>query len=164
MTSPCFAVDPWSTPASRWTEEDARRILLESPWAKTVSGAGLTVRWESARPVRLALEKLKAKAPEFDYQTCYAIAVVGAEPTPPVQAKLKANGREAIAAFDVRIQDAVIVFLFPRAEELREPVVFRLPAGIRIGNNVEFETSIAGRKIKQKFCLKTMSYRGKLEL
>jgi hypothetical protein len=164
---PGFAVEPWSTPASQWTEENARQILLASPWAKSIPGSGLTVRWESARPIRLALEKLKAKALEFDYQTCYAIAVAGVaatEVTPANHATLKAHGRDAITSFAVRIQDRVMYFLFPRSEELREPVVFRLPVGIRFRNDVEFETSIDGRKIKLKFCLNTMAYRGKLEL
>jgi hypothetical protein len=56
------------------------------------------------------------------------------------------------------------VFVFPRRPDVREPVAFRLPVGLTLGNHVEFETRLGGRVLKQGFALRTMTYDGRLEL
>lgn len=162
---PAFAGDPWKRPASTWTDADAQRVLSASPWAKTVGQSKMTVRWESARPVRLALARLQKTA--LADNSCYAIAVVGLEmpaQPPTLEASLKATGRKAIAAFGVKLREDRIVFQFPRLEEVQEPIVFRLPVGPKIGDTVEFETRIGSQLVKEKFCLRSMKYEGKLAL
>ena len=164
---PGFAGDPWRGPSSGWTEQDARNILRESPWARPVGRSNVTARWETARPVRLALEILKVPRRGADCQTCYAIAVVGlpaAELGRNSEATLKATGRDAVAAYDVRVEGDTVVFLFPRDPGLSEPIVFRLPIGVKFGNDVQFRARIGERVVRQKFSIGSMSYQGKLEL
>jgi len=148
---------------SRWTDGDAKLILNSSPWAKRVGETKVTIRWESARPIRLALARLNAKQMIDDNQSCYAVAVVGLTLSDDLQrpeATLKATGRRPLAASDVRIQDGIVLFLFPRSEEVAEPIVFRFPLGLKIGNAVEFQARIGAASIRQKFSLKSMSYMG----
>jgi len=126
----------------------------------------VTVRWESARPVRLALARLQQKS-AVDDGAWYAIAVVGLEmPSQPpnAEASLKATGRKAFEAFGLKMREDGIVFLFPRSEEVEQPIVFRFPLGLKIGNTVEFETRIGSQVVKEKFCLRNMNYEGKPEL
>src|ERR1035437_10494452 len=61
LALPSFAGDPWETPRSQWTQQDAPRILNASPWAKPDGRTKAIVRWDSARPVQLAIEKLNGK-------------------------------------------------------------------------------------------------------
>jgi len=164
----CLARSPWTTPTRQWTEEDARQILYDSPWAKGVSGSKARIRWESARPIRLALEKLNLIRPgDEDCQPCYAVAVVDM-PKDSInassQATLTATGRRAITASAIRIRDFGVLFIFPRDPELREPVCFRLPVGVTIGNDVEFAARIGTWTVKRKFRLRSMTYDGSLEL
>ena len=167
LALPLVAADPWQAPHTQWTNEDARQVLMSSPWAKPAGLSKAIVRWESARTVQLAKDKLTRNLASAVCSSCYAIAVVGIE-LPPGAAKpeawLKATGRGAIGSSEVRIQDGAVVFLFPRSEEVEEPIVFRLPAGLKIGNNVVFNGMIGGHKVRTKFSLKSMRYRGKLDL
>ena len=145
---------------------DAQRVLSSSPWARTVRGSKVTVRWESSRPVRLALARLQQK-PAVDDGAWYAIAVVGLEmpsQAPNAEASLKATGRKAFEAFGLKMREDGIVFLFHRSEEIEQPIVFRLPLGPKLGNTVEFETRIGRQFVREKFCLRIMNYEGRPEL
>jgi len=116
--------------------------------------------------VRLALARLQQKS-AVDDGAWYAIAVVGLEmPSQPpnAEASLKATGRKAFEAFGLKMREDGIVFLFPRSEEVEQPIVFRFPLGLKIGNTVEFETRIGSQVVKEKFCLRNMNYEGKPEL
>lgn len=163
---PGFAGDPWKVPSSEWTMADAQRLLGASPWSKAIDQSKIVVRWESASPVRLALTQLNKRV-ETDDDPCYAIAVIGLEtPSEPPrwEASLRATGRKAIAAVRVRMRDDGLVFVFPRDPELQQPVVFRMPFDLKLGNTVEFEARIGNQVVKQKFSLRCMTYTGRLEL
>jgi hypothetical protein len=167
LAIPLLAGEPWQAHDSQWTDEDAGRILKDSPWARPLDGSKATVRWESARPVRLAVSKLKSGYPEADCGTCYAIVVEGI--TAPADAErpkawLKTPGRTAIAASRVIGREHSVIFLFPRVDDVSQPVTIRLPLGIRLRNCVRFEAFIGGRKISRKFLLERMMYRGELAL
>ena len=166
LALPSFAGDPWETPLSQWTQQDATRILNASPWAKPDGRIKAIVRWDSARPVQLAIEKLNGKPTIADRQSYYAIAVVGlmvAERSPKPEAYLRATGRKSIPSVETRILDNAIFFFFPRAE-LLQPIVFRLPLGLKLGNDVEFAARIGALDVKKKFFLSSMTYLGKLEM
>jgi hypothetical protein len=163
---PSFAGDPWRTPLTQWTQQDAAQILNSSPWAKPDGRIKAVVRWDSARPVQLAIEKLNGKPTIADRQSHYAIAVVGltvAAGSPKPEAYLRASGRNPIPSVETRILDNAITFFFPRTE-LLQPVVFRLPLGLKLGNDVEFAARIGALDVKKKFSLKSMTYLGKLEM
>ena len=167
LTCHVFARDPWAIPSSQWTEEDAKQILSASPWAKTVGSPSIYARWESARPIRLALQRLGLLRPDEDCQQCYAVAVIGLPRTHGAQesvATLKAAGRMAIPAYEVKIYDNSIVFFFHRVPELSEPIVFRFPGGLKLGNTVHFQAQIGSRMVKQKFSLRIMTFEGALDL
>lgn len=164
---PGSAAEPWRMAASEWTRSDAERVLCTSPWAKAVGRSKVTVRWESSRPIRLALARLNRRSAVADEPSCYAIAVVGLEmPTqaPKLEASLKATGRRAIEAIGLKMQNDGIVFLFPRSEDLQHPIIWRFPMGLKLGNVVQFETRIGNQVIKGKFSLGNMSYAGQLDL
>jgi hypothetical protein len=164
---PALAGDPWRVPSSEWTDADARRVLSNSPWAQPVEHSAVTVRWESARPVQLAMAQLQQKTAIGDDSGSYAVAVVGVEmpsQRPNAEASLKATGRKALAAIGLQIREDALIFRFPRTYEIQQPVVFRFPVGPKVGDTVEFETRIGNRAIRQKFLLRRMNYDGRLEL
>jgi len=167
LALPSHAQDPWKIPMSRWTEADARQVITESPWAKTGGRTKITVRWESARIVEFALQKLGVASIGSHESACYAIAVEGlpADPgAPQAAAFLKANGRAAIEARDVRMERGRVVYLFPRTAELSEPVVFRFPFGVKLGNDVEFRVRSGGTILTRTFSLRAMTYLGERQL
>jgi hypothetical protein len=167
LVFPCLAADPWTTPVSGWTEADAQRVLKASPWARLVSPAKVTVRWESARPIRFAWQRLRHQPLVPDGQACYALSVAGIHADSSghkPQGSLRASGRQAVPAFEVRIQDELVMFLFPRVEQLRDPVVFRFPFGLKIRDNVVFAARIGDLNVRQTFSLKAMSYMGRPEM
>ena len=221
---------PWEDKEiAAWTPEDAKQVMTDSPWAKTVtpqlehkddrsgsgrgmgrsggigiggigiglpgmgrrgggypqSGSGspqttgttdqdagppeLTLRWESALPIREA--ELKAKetgAPTVDEEH-YAIAVYGVpnrmvngdrkalEDTLKKQAAVKRDGKKDLKPSSVEVLDRedgpVILYLFPRSTEL--------PKSDR---RVEFDGQIGRLKFAQPFYLEDMVMNGKLEL
>lgn len=166
LALPSFAGDPWETPLSQWTQQDATRILNASPWAKPDGRNKAIVRWDSARPVQLAIEKLNGKPAIGDPASTYVIAVVGLtvpERSPKPEAGLTATGRDRIPSIETRILDNAIYFFFPRTE-LFQPIVFRLPLGLKLGNDVEFAVRIGALDVKKKFSLSSMTYLGKLEM
>lgn len=185
-----------------WTEEDAKELLKDSPWVKTVvatlvkapdrvsvgrrggrrHGASaaaaadktpaptLTLRWESALPVREA--ELKARdvtAPTLDDEDHYAIAVYGipramlrddskimAEDLKR-QALLKREGKKDTKPSSVEIllrdDGPVVVYLFPKSAEFdwRD-------------HRIEFDAQVPGLKFTQAFSFDDMTFHGKLEL
>jgi hypothetical protein len=164
---PFFAADPWKVPHSTWTEEDARRILQSSPWVRPVPESHAIVRWESARPVQFAILKLQPAASVESCSGCYAIAIIGAtnmDFSAASVATLKANGRTPIQSIETRVIRDAAIFVFPRREEVGQPILFRLPAGVKFGNTIEFETRIGSRILKQRFLPGKMTYEGRLEL
>lgn len=154
-----YGGDPWKQPASEWREETAQRILHDSPWAKPVKGRSITVRWESAAPVQLAIEKLHQKPLSAGCESCLVIALVGTtasiDETSP--ACLKTTGRKPVRAFKVEKQDGSTVLFFD-AREVFTPTVFRLPFGAKAGNTIEFLVRIDGVTIRERFPLGRMSY------
>ena len=188
-----------------WTEDDAKELLKDSPWVKTVAatlvkpsgkdvqvstGFGrrkrretsdttapasakppmLTLRWESALPVREA--ELKARdvtAPTLDDEDHYAIAVYGvprallkddskvmAEDLKR-QAVLKREGKKDTKPSSVEIllrdDGPVVLYLFPKSAEFdwRD-------------HKIEFDAQMPGLKFSQTFSFDDMTFHGKLEL
>ena len=202
-----------------WTESDAKQLLTDSPWAKSVmptieksaenpsrsggrmrhgglgiggigigtggggnpdagsaphSGTGespptLTLRWESALPIREA--ELKARdtsAPALD-EDYYAIVVYGI-PRRMVnddskqfagqlktQAAIKRDGKKDLKPSDVQVllrdDGPVIVYLFPRSAE----ITWR-------DHRIDFGAEVGRLKFTQSFSADEMMFHGKLEL
>jgi hypothetical protein len=188
-----------------WTEDDAKDLLKDSPWVKSVAatlvkptgkdveistGFGrrkhressdttapanakpptLTLRWESALPVREA--ELKARdvtAPTLDDEDHYAIAVYGIP-----RAMLKDDSkvmtenlkRQAIlkreskqdtkpSSVEILLRDdgPVVLYLFPKS------------AGFDWRDHkIEFNAQMPGLKFTQAFSFDDMTLHGKLEL
>src|ERR1019366_10491004 len=129
LALPSFAGDPWRTPLPQWTQQDATRILTASPWAKPDGRIKAIVRWDSARPVQLAIEKLNGNPTIADHESSYVIAIVGLtvpERSPKPEAYLRATGRNPIPSIETRILDNAIFFFFPRTGVI-QPMVFRFP-------------------------------------
>jgi hypothetical protein len=238
-----YAEQPWKgKPLAEWTEDDARQVLSNSPWAKLVTpkverseggrggyggrrggigmggprmggggigggrggmggggglggGAGtgypggrssdpdmggdrepgdhtapsaVTVRWESALPVREAQLKLHQESVGAD-EPYYAITIVGlpsriANRDPQelrngllADTYLKAKGKKKIALADVKLltrdDNAVLLLLFPKSQEITTGE-----------KEVEFSTRVSRMEIKQKFPLEDMTFDGKLQL
>lgn len=178
-----LAEPPWEKPSSKWTEKDARRILSDSPWAKTITTKAsaqkdrtLTVRWESAAPVQIALRRVGI-APAIPANESYrAIAVLGAtaqprdwsleeiQRWPKPTAWLQSTGKTLITPSEVRIlledqETPLVLFLFPKTAENGDPRVFRLPLGIVLHQReATFTAQIGPVAIKQRFPFKDMIY------
>lgn len=185
-----------------WTEDDAKEVLKDSPWSKTVaatlvkpsgkvpqdrsaarrSGASdsanpsndqplaLTLRWESALPVREA--KLKARdvvAPALQDDDHYAIAVYGIPrgmlrddskimaDELKKQAVLKREGKRDTKPSSVEIllrdDGPVVLYLFPKSAEFN----WR-------DHRIEFDAQIANLKFSQAFSTDDMTFHGTLAL
>ena len=188
-----------------WTEDDAKELLKDSPWVKTVAATlvkpsgkdvqvsspigrrkhreksdtaapanakppMLTLRWESALPVREA--ELKARdvtAPTLDDEDHYAIAVYGIprgmlkDDSKIVteelkrQALLKREGKKDTKPSSVEIllrdDGPVVLYLFPKSAEFdwRD-------------HKIEFDAQMPGLKFTQAFSFDDMTFHGKLEL
>jgi hypothetical protein len=116
--------------------------------------------------VQLAIERLNGKPAIWDHASSYVIAVIGLtvlERSQKPEAYLTATGRNRIPSVETTILDNAIYFFFPRTE-LLQPIVFRLPLGVKLGNGVEFAVSIGALDVKTKFSLSSMTYLGKLEM
>jgi hypothetical protein len=216
-----------------WTEEDAKQVLADSPWVKTVTptlgqaqqqrpygpgmgrrrggfgypgggypggypgggypgggypngGGGypnggnrpddsntqlpkLTLRWESAQPIREAeLKTRDANAPTIDSDH-YAIAVYGVpsrfatgdqqklEDQFKKDATLKRDGKKDLKASSVQIlqrdDGPVVVFLFPRTKEITAE-----------DRRVEFAAKMGRLEVSESFFMEDMNYQGKLQL
>jgi hypothetical protein len=220
---------PWrNKQIPEWSEDDARQVLSDSPWAKSFTptiktsqeghrsggmgrgggigiggigigipgmggmggrhggyggnggnGAGggnapieapkLTLRWESAMPVRTA----ELKAHEKDEPTLdegqYAIAVYGV-PSRMLngeldklgdqfkkQAALKRDGKKDLKPSRVQVVDGaagpVITYFFPMTAEITKQ-----------DRRVEFDATISRLELTQSFFPEDMLWQGKLEL
>ena len=215
-----------------WTEDDAKEVMTDSPWAKTVTptlaktpeqnnqpqsggkgrrggmGVGgigiglpgvnrigqggnqggsrsdktnsgpapssaqipqLTLRWESALPMREAeLKARDAGAPTLD-EDHYAIAVFGIPRSNVVddskktaealkkQAFLKLEGKRDLKPSSVEIllreDGLVVVYLFPKSDE----ITWR-------DHRIDFTAQVAKLKFLQSFSTDDMVFHGKLEL
>lgn len=138
------------------------------PGGRTDTPPTVTVRWESALPVRQAQLKLGQESVDTD-EPYYAVAVLGlparmANRDPEglkgrlqSEASLKPKGKKAIAPADVKLltrdDNPILLLLFPKTAEIT-------PAD----KEVEFSARIGHLVIKQKFAPKDMTYDGKLEL
>jgi hypothetical protein len=138
------------------------------PGDRTEAPSVVTVRWESALPVREAQLKLHQESVGAD-EPYYAIAVSGlpsriANRDPQElrsrllsDSYLKLKGKKKIALADVKMltrdDNAVLLLLFPKTQEIT--------AGDK---EVEFSTRVARMEIKQKFPLEDMIFNGKLQL
>ena len=225
---------PWrSKQIAAWTEEDAKQVLLSSPWAKTFTptlsapdnsqrqsgrgrgmggggyggggygGAGvgmpgmgrrgmgnypnsngnpssqsdssiteapqLTLRWESAMPIRTAELKARENDPVSVEENHYAIAVYGipdrmlnGDPQKLTdqfkkEASLKREGKKDFKPSSVRILDRsegrIVLYLFSMSNEIT-----------RQDHRVEFNAKIGRLGLQQSFFVDEMVWEGKLEL
>lgn len=138
------------------------------PGDRNEAPAAVTVRWESALPVREAQLKLRQESVGAD-EPYYAIAVSGLPSRianrDPQELRsrllsdtyLKPKGRKKIALADVKLltrdDNAVLLLLFPKTQEI-----------VAGDKEVEFSTRVAHMEIKQKFPLEDMTFDGKLQL
>jgi hypothetical protein len=130
----------------------------------------LTLRWESAMPVREA--ELKARdvnAPTLEDEDHYAIAVYGVPVTMTngdskrladdckKNAALKREDKKDIKPSSVQVlrreDGPVIVFLFPRTKEIT-----------RDDRRIEFDAQINKLTLTESFYLEDMMFQGKTEL
>ena len=144
-----------------------------------VNATTLTVRWQSALPVREALVKLKygkesATSPEAKKfleapETAYVVAVGGiipgmirgdnesAKKALMEQSSLAAKGKDALRPADIQVGRAArgteIYFVFPKSAEFSVD-----------DKEIEFATKIGSFAVRQKFKLKDMMFEGKLAL
>jgi len=223
------AADPvWkSKPAAQWTEEEARQVLTQSPWAKKITatitrrltedqlreagqmgqprgvgnegvdarGSGpkispnvitgpggddrssrslpqpitLTLRWESALPIRMAEFTARQIEPPTLEGDGYRIAVYGipnagikgdperlGEPLRTLAA-LKREGRRDVRPTRVEVfqreDDVVVVYLFPLSSEITKKDGW-----------IQFAAQIGRIVFSQNFDLNEMEFMGKLEL
>jgi len=129
----------------------------------------LTLRWESAMPVRTAELKVHDNnAPDVD-ESHYAIAVYGI-PDRMIEgdlqklgdqlrneASLKRDGKGDLKPSSVKVFEMadgrVVLYLFPMSNEIT-----------RADHSVEFTAKIGRLDLDQSFLLDTMIWQGKLEL
>lgn len=191
-----LAADTWdSKPVPQWTAEDAKQVLANSGWVKrasigataparsespgregTKSGGRaqpsaprtVTVRWESAPPIRSA-EILAGEAGAPDWDGNYYAVSVSDVPGVTVTEKyltaglkrwssLKVGGRKEIrpARVDVVLQPSGLVrvlYLFPRSNPITPE-----------DQMVEFLAQIGAVNVVVRFELPAMQLMGKLQL
>lgn len=148
---------------------------MDSPAAASMS---VTVVWESALPVKLALARRKFGAeadtsPEakkfLDEDPGYLIAVAGlpqalaqagaarGKPALLQQTSLSVKGQPPVHPSSVELgppgKTAEVVFTFPKTTPFRSD-----------DKDVEFSTQFGNAAVRYKFHLKDMLYQGKLEL
>lgn len=127
----------------------------------------VTVRWESALPVRQAEQKLGQETLAED-ELHYVVSIAGlpaiALNRDPEELKRRLQsdvylrkGKKKIAPVDVKVVmrdgNPVLLLLFPRTEEITAA-----------DKELEVSVRAADLEIKQKFALKQMTLNGKLEL
>jgi hypothetical protein len=209
-----FASDFWLQKSyTEWTENEVEKILNQSPWAKPVristspmapraQGASiqggavpqpreinLTVRWESALPVKQAQAKRRfgAQAGEvqeaLDYinrnETAYIVSVSGEGLLDRTQAgQDEVARRNAEETAKARMLGNTILKIKNRPEMTPDGVEVTVQQNYAIAiftfskekpfqvsdKNVEFELDMGRFKIKKKFNLKDMVYQDRLEL
>jgi len=139
------------------------------PDAQAQTPPTLTLRWESALPIREAELKLRdTSAPTID-DAHYAIAVYGVprrmvgddskstDSELKKHASLKRDGKKDIQPSSVKVLDRddgpVIVYFFPRSKEITKN-----------DRRLEFEAEIGRLKFADTFFTEDMVFDGKLEL
>lgn len=130
----------------------------------------LTLRWESALPIREAELKTKDNnAPTLEDESHYAIAVYGVPLTMlksdfksqaddcKKKSALKRDGKKDIKPSSVQVlrreDGPVVLFLFPRKDEITAD-----------DRRVEFDAEINHLSLTQSFYLEDMSFQGKTAL
>ena len=241
--SALYAAQPWSKDSSQWTNEDAQRILADSPWAQAASasfpsadmqeerspgplpgapeagmagsrgasdgrwdgGVGripstggpsirVTIRWDSALPVRLALVRVQTNGESSpsarisaEAAKDYIITIVGLVPSGQYRSAGQVNTRSSSADQDGRapqnpeqMLEGVMIesrLMFRNRKPIR-PEDVKLDPGTgtlhlffprteRIDlkdKEVTFATRFGPMVIQKQFRLKQMAYKGKLEL
>jgi hypothetical protein len=128
----------------------------------------LTLRWESAMPVRTAELKAHDNGPDVD-ERHYAIAVYGI-PERMIEgdvqklgdqlrneASLRREGKKDLKPSSVKVLDMaagrVVLYLFPMSDEIT-----------RADHRVEFTAKIGRLDLDQSFFVDNMLWQGKLEL
>lgn len=181
----------WEKAPEQWSDADAKRILTESPWAKPtnlkVHGASqrspssrVTLRFEGALPVRLALQKVGvAPAGTPDPSECAVVVEFpkgwaqyrdAAGDWHDAQAWLEPAGAPRVQAFRVRLIEerddvAALVFLFKRTSEMTSARYARLPIFLKRNlKTIKFDGHVGSLGWKQSFSLPEMIYQGRLEL
>jgi hypothetical protein len=178
---------PWvKSVASKFTETKPRTVYVQPvtprgrPYgatrAATVTPASpqgapptLTLRWESALPIREAqLKSRNVNAPTVD-EDHWAVAVyglperlLGADPESfaarlKPEGSLKREGKKSIAASEIRLlprdNGSVVVFYFPKRQEI----------SIKDAK-IDFSARVGPVEVEQSFPLDEMIFAGKLEL
>jgi hypothetical protein len=129
----------------------------------------LTLRWESALPVRSAEMIVRDENAPMPDENHYAIAIYGVPSgmadagsrtladALKKQASIKREGKKDLKPSSVEVlrRDAgpVIVYLFPRSKEIT-----------RGDKRIEFDAQVGRLEIAQSFYVDEMVYQGKLEL
>jgi hypothetical protein len=163
---------------AQWTDEDAGQILSDSPWTapaklyQSLDSATarpkrvpVTIQWQSALPVRLAMAKKDGKAVDPSTMTAFEDYVVIVEGLPAKEygltpRKLKSSislirsGHERIYPLKVDMPDSQsVIFHFPK----KDPIALG-------DKHVEFQLFMKKIHLNRKFVLKEMQFRGQLEL
>lgn len=185
-----LSAQAWRKPDEKWKKSDAREVLASSPWARRAvveaeapgrhKERKVIVRWESARPVKLALRKLGITPTVSDDDFSYAIALVGIDPhwyeaedlnSRLLQmASLRYGDGDSVAPANARVvrQDngaPLVLFLFPRRSDIATPGVFRWPFGIGMhSKDFDFSAQLGNIRIRSKFAVRDMLCLHKLEL
>ena len=171
-----LSVFPWQAKdPAQWTDDDASQLLADSPWSAPAkllqsldSASGrpkvvrVTIQWQSALPVRLALAKKDGAPVDPAPLDEYVIAVAGFTATTYglTPRKLRStislirSGHERVYPSKVDIpDDQTVVFHFPK----KDPIV-------PTDKHVEFQLFVKKIHLNKKFDLKEMQFRGRLEL
>jgi hypothetical protein len=139
------------------------------PATEAGSPPRLTLRWESALPIREAELITHTLSPDASDEAHYAIGVYGL-PSRMVtsdsrnlaaqlkgQASIKRDGKKDLKPSRVDVLDLeggpVIIYLFPRSAEITAR-----------DNRMEFDAKIGRLELKQAFYVDEMNFQGKLEL
>ncbi len=171
-----LSVSPWlAKDPAQWTDDDASQLLADSPWSapaklyQSLDSASsrpkavrVTIQWQSALPVRLALAKKDGSSVDAAPLDEYVVVVAGftANTYGLTPRKLKStislirSGHERIYPSKVDIpDDQTVIFHFPK----KDPIA-------PTDKHVEFQLFAKKLHLNRKFDLKEMQFRGRLEL
>lgn len=185
-----FGQRPWQRPPEQWTDTEARQILADSPWAKSITARvwrwpaspgsthpepfPATVRWESATPVRIALRKV-GLSPAVATDYAHFVVVVVSLPRKSsatmdartsAVASLKPTGSQPLAAVSVKFLEQddnqpLLAFTFPKTPDLTEPRELRLPFVLKRNlKKLSFHATIGDWEVDHEFPARQMLYLG----
>jgi hypothetical protein len=156
---------PVGRPGSRGDDRDIG--VGREPGSNISVPSTVTVRWESAMPVRQAEQKLREEPLAAD-ELHYAVSIIGlpsftlnGDPE-ELKRRLQSDaylkkGKKKIAPVDIKVlmrdSNPVLLLLFSRTEEITVA-----------DKELELSMRAGDLEIKQKFALKQMMSNGKLEL